>query len=224
MILITRPEDDAKKLSMILDDEKIVIIDLRNKIDKGSYESFLQGHIPGAIHSDYLKDGWRVGRDGVVGLLPQAEQFEGLARRLGVSDDTHVVVVPAGVSSTDFGSAARAYWTFKVFGHDNVSVLDGGYAAWRAFAPGKIETGAFIAPEPGSFVARFNPQYYIGKADVALRRCRFIAASSGCAETPIWRWGYVETLSTSLHLIELGFDAEGRAMLALAKAMQMVSI
>ncbi len=64
----------------------------------------------------------------------------------------------------------------------------------------------------------------IGKADVALRRCRFIAASSGCAETPIWRWGYVETLSTSLHLIELGFDAEGRAMLALAKAMQMVSI
>ena len=113
-------------LSDKLDDEKIVIIDLRNKIDKGSYESFLQGHIPGAIHSDYLKDGWRVDRDGVVGLLPQAEQFEGLARRLGVSDDTHVVVVPAGVSSTDFGSAARAYWTFKVFGHDNVSVLDGG--------------------------------------------------------------------------------------------------
>jgi thiosulfate/3-mercaptopyruvate sulfurtransferase len=54
-----------------------------------------------------------------------------------------------------------------VFGHDNVSVLDGGYAAWRSFAPGKIETGAFIAPEPGNFVARFNLQYYIGKADVA---------------------------------------------------------
>lgn len=167
MLAIASPLVSPAWLSDKLDDEKIVIIDLRNKIDKGSYESFLQGHIPGAIHSDYLKDGWRVGRDGVVGLLPQAEQFEGLARRLGVSDDTHVVVVPAGVSSTDFGSAARAYWTFKVFGHVNVSVLDGGYAAWRAFAPGKIETGAFIAPEPGNFVARFNPQYYIGKADVA---------------------------------------------------------
>jgi len=86
---------------------------------------------------------------------------------LGVSDNTHVVVVPAGVSSTDFGSAARAYWTFKVFGHDNVSILDGGFAAWRDFAPAKIETGAFIAPEPGNFVARFNPEFYIGTSDVA---------------------------------------------------------
>jgi len=150
-----------------LTDEKLVIIDLRNKIDQGSYETFLQGHIPGAIHSDYMNDGWRVGRDGVVGLLPKPDQFETLARRLGVSHDSHVVVVPAGVSSTDFGSAARVYWTFKVFGHENVSVLDGGYAVWRTYAPEKIETGAFVAPEPGSFVARFNPDYYISKDDVA---------------------------------------------------------
>jgi len=77
------------------------------------------------------------------------------------------VVVPAGVSSTDFGSAARAYWTFKVFGHENVSILDGGFAAWHDFAPAKIETGAFIAPDPGNFVARFNPEFYIGTSDVA---------------------------------------------------------
>jgi thiosulfate/3-mercaptopyruvate sulfurtransferase len=145
----------------------VAIFDLRNKIDNGSYETFLKGHIPGAIHSDYMKDGWRVGRDGVVGLLPPAEEFEILARRLGVSDDTHVVVVPAGVSSTDFGSAARAYWTFKVFGHNKVSILDGGYAAWRAYAPEQIETGAFVAPQPGNFTSRFTADYYIGKADVA---------------------------------------------------------
>ena len=154
-------------LSENLDDAKLVIIDLRNKIDEGSYETFLEGHIPGAIHSDYLKDGWRVGRDGVVGLLPEADQFQSLARRLGVSDNSHVVVVPAGVSSTDFGSAARAYWTFKVFGHNNVSILDGGFAAWRNYAPGNIETGAFVAPEPGNFVTRFNPEFYIGTSDVA---------------------------------------------------------
>ena len=154
-------------LSDNLDNSNLVIIDLRNKIDEGSYETFLEGHIPGSIHSDYLKDGWRVGRDGLVGLLPEADQFQLLARRLGVSDDTHVVVVPAGVSSTDFGSAARAYWTFKVFGHNNVSILDGGFAAWRDYAPGNIETGKFVAPEPGNFVAVFNPQFYIGTSDVA---------------------------------------------------------
>jgi thiosulfate/3-mercaptopyruvate sulfurtransferase len=167
MVAFASPLVSPAWLSEKLDDDKVVVIDLRNKIDKGSYETFLEGHIPGAIHSDYLKDGWRVGRDGVVGLLPEAEQFQSLARRLGVSDISHVVIVPAGVSSTDFGSAARAYWTFKVFGHDNVSILDGGFAAWRDFAPAKIETGAFIAPEPGNFVARFNPEFYIGTSDVA---------------------------------------------------------
>jgi thiosulfate/3-mercaptopyruvate sulfurtransferase len=167
MVAFASPLVSPAWLSENLDDNKLVIIDLRNKIDEGSYETFLEGHIPGAIHSDYLIDGWRVGRDGVVGLLPEAEQFQSLARRLGVSDNTHVVVVPAGVSSTDFGSAARAYWTFKVFGHDNVSILDGGFAAWRDFALAKIETGAFIAPEPGNFVARFNPEFYIGTSDVA---------------------------------------------------------
>jgi thiosulfate/3-mercaptopyruvate sulfurtransferase len=167
MVAFASPLVSPAWLSENLDDKKLVIIDLRNKIDEGSYETFLEGHIPGAIHSDYLKDGWRVGRDGVVGLLPEAEQFQSLARRLGVSDNTHVVVVPAGVSSTDFGSAARAYWTFKVFGHDNVSVLDGGFAAWRDFATAKIETGAVVAPEPGNFVARFNPEFYIGTSDVA---------------------------------------------------------
>ena len=167
VVALASPLVSPAWLSENLDDAKLVIIDLRNKIDKGSYEKFLEGHIPGAIHSDYLKDGWRVGRDGVVGLLPKADQFQSLARRLGVSDDTHVVVVPAGVSSTDFGSAARAYWTFKVFGHNNVSILDGGFAAWRDYAPGNIETGAFVAPEPGNFVARFNPEFYVGTSDVA---------------------------------------------------------
>ncbi len=167
VVALASPLVSPAWLSENLDDAKLVIIDLRNKIDEGSYETFLEGHIPGAIHSDYLKDGWRVGRDGVVGLLPEADQFQSLARRLGVSDNSHVVVVPAGVSSTDFGSAARAYWTFKVFGHNNVSILDGGFAAWRNYTPGNIETGAFVAPELGNFVARFNPEFYIGTPDVA---------------------------------------------------------
>ncbi|MEC8108812.1 MAG: rhodanese-like domain-containing protein, partial [Pseudomonadota bacterium] len=68
MVACAGPLVSPAWLSENLDDAKLVIIDLRNKIDEGSYETFLEGHIPGAIHSDYLKDGWRVGRDGVVGL------------------------------------------------------------------------------------------------------------------------------------------------------------
>ena len=117
-----QPLVEADWLSRNLDSKNVVLIDLRNKLDQGSYETFLEGHIPTSIHSDYLKDGWRVGRDDVVGLLPSEAEFQALARKLGVSQDSHVVLIPAGVSSTDFGSSARAYWTFKVFGHDKVSI------------------------------------------------------------------------------------------------------
>ena len=158
-----------------LDRDDIVLIDLRNKIDGGSYDTYLEGHIPTAIHSDYLKDGWRVGRDDVVGLLPEASQFEALARRLGVSADSHVVLVPAGVGATDFGSSARAYWTFKVFGHQNVSILDGGFAAWKAAYPARVESGAPVAPAAGDFIASFQPQGYVSTADVK----KIVAAESG---------------------------------------------
>ena len=162
-----QPLVDVDWVAGNLDNENVVLIDLRNKIDKGSYETYLDGHIPSSLHSDYLKDGWRVGRDDVVGLLPTEAEFEALARKLGVSAGSHVVLIPAGVNSTDFGSSARAYWTFKVFGHDKVSILNGGYAAWVAAYPGQIETGAPVAPVPGDFVARFQPQGYVSIEQVA---------------------------------------------------------
>ncbi len=143
-----------------LANDRLVIIDLRNKIDEGSYETFLEGHIPNSVHSDYLKDGWRVGKDDVVGLLPSEAQFETLARKLGVSSDSHVILVPAGVNATDFGSAARAYWTFKTFGHAKVSILNGGFASWQKDHPNRIATGAPIAPDAGDFKARFTADYY----------------------------------------------------------------
>ena len=162
-----QPLVDVDWVAGNLDNENVVLIDLRNKIDRGSYETYLDGHIPSSLHSDYLKDGWRVGRDDVVGLLPTEAEFEALARKLGVSAGSHVVLIPAGVNSTDFGSSARAYWTFKVFGHYKVSILNGGYAAWVAAYPGQIETGAPVAPAPGDFVARFQPQGYVSMEQVA---------------------------------------------------------
>ncbi len=152
-----------------LTDENVVVIDLRNKIDEGSYETFLQGHVPGSVHSDYLKDGWRVGKDDVVGLLPSEAEFQQLARKLGVSQDSHVVLVPAGVSATDFGSSARAYWTFKTFGHDNVSILNGGFNAWKAAYPEQIGTSVPETPKLGDFVATFKEQGYVDANAISQR-------------------------------------------------------
>ena len=43
-----------------LGNDGIVLSDPLTKIDGGSHETYLGGHIPLAVHSDYLKDGWRV--------------------------------------------------------------------------------------------------------------------------------------------------------------------
>jgi thiosulfate/3-mercaptopyruvate sulfurtransferase len=154
-------------LSQRLNDDNLVVIDLRNKIDKGSYETFLDGHIPGAIHSDYLTDGWRVGRDGVVGLLPDAAQFESLARRLGVSASIACCDCTGWCFINRFWQFSAGLLDFQVYGHENVSILDGGFADWQTAYPEQIETGPFVAPEAGDFVAQFQSEIYIGTEDVA---------------------------------------------------------
>jgi thiosulfate/3-mercaptopyruvate sulfurtransferase len=110
----------------------VVVLDIRSAIDGGGAEAYAKGHIPGAIHSDYDKGGWRVTRNGVPFMLPTVAELEKLIGELGIDEDTHVVVVPAGVHATDFGSAARVYWTLKVAGLAKVSILDGGIAGWIA--------------------------------------------------------------------------------------------
>ena len=124
-----------------LSNEKLIVLDIRNKIDGGSKEIFGTGHIPSAIYSNYLSEGWRTTVDGIVGKLPPVKDLEILIGNLGIGNDNHVIVVPGGINSSDFGSAARVYWTFKVLGHEEVSILDGGYTAWVKKFPGNIELG-----------------------------------------------------------------------------------
>jgi thiosulfate/3-mercaptopyruvate sulfurtransferase len=119
----------------------LVVLDIRNALGKGSKQAYLEGHIPGAVYSDYLKDGWRAKVDGVPGQLPPPAELETLIGGLGISNDSHVVVVAGGVSALDMGSATRVYWTFKVLGHDEVSILDGGHKAYAADPGNPLETG-----------------------------------------------------------------------------------
>ena len=138
--------------------DKVVILDIRNKIDGGSKEIFGTGHIPSAIYSNYLSDGWRTTVDGIVGKLPPLKDLEILIGNLGIGNDNHVVVVPGGINSSDFGSAARVYWTFKVLGHEEVSILDGGYTAWVKKFPDQIESG-IQDPNKVAFKSNFQSRY-----------------------------------------------------------------
>ncbi len=145
--------------------DDLVVLDIRNKLDGGSEAVYRAGHIPGAVYSDYLKAGWRTERDGVPGQLPQVESLEALIGELGISNDSHVVVVSGGTSALDMGSATRVYWTFKVLGHDKVSILDGGYRAYAADAAAPLESG-WVEPLPDIFSADFRPELVADRATV----------------------------------------------------------
>lgn len=109
----------------------MVVLDARFSGDAGR-QAFAAGHIPGSVFTDYSKDGWRVKAGDVAGMLAPVDKLETLVGRLGIDNHTHVIVAAAGNSAADMGNATRIYWTFKVLGHDEVSVLDGGFAAWVA--------------------------------------------------------------------------------------------
>lgn len=144
----------------------VVVLDIRNKLGGGSEEAYLKAHIPGAVYSDYLKAGWRTKVDGVPGQLPAIASLENLIGGLGINNDKHVVIVAGGESALDMGSATRVYFTFKVLGHNAVSILDGGHKAYAADPGNPLESG-WITPEPEIFTAEFRPWLLADKDQVA---------------------------------------------------------
>lgn len=114
----------------------------------------LGGHIAGATLVDNKKV--RVTReiDGrkLSGMIPERADFEKLARTWGVQAGRPVVIVSAGLEPVDFNDAARLYWQFKVYGADNIAVLNGGTAGW--IAEGRevvatatpVSTGNWVSP------------------------------------------------------------------------------
>lgn len=128
-----------------LDDPRLRIVDIRSVVDGGARAAYERAHVPGAVHTDYAKDGWRRTRGMASGLLPDDATLAHLIGRLGVSRAHHAVIVCAGTTVGDFSAAARVYWTFKTAGHQAVSILDGGMAAWeREGRP--VEAGAGAEP------------------------------------------------------------------------------
>jgi len=159
------PLVDADWLAANLEAPGLVILDIRNAIDGGSYESYREAHIPGAVYSNYQEAGWRIEEDGIVGMAPDVASLEALVGSLGIDNEDHVVIVHGGVNASDFGSAARVYWTFNYLGHDGVSILDGGFRGW-AEASSRPVTSGNRTPEAVTFTATVRPELLIETDEV----------------------------------------------------------
>lgn len=137
-----------------LDDPEVVVLDgswYMPAAGRDAKAEFLTEHVPGArfFEIDAIADR----STNLPHMLPDAGSFEDAVERLGVRGD-HLVVAYDGAG---LFSAARVWWTFRVFGHDRVAVLNGGLPKWKR--EGRLtESGPGEPPAPGRFTPRFQPE------------------------------------------------------------------
>src|SRR6187399_444514 len=101
-----------------LDDPKVVLVEVDE--DTAAYD---KGHIKGAIKLDWTTDL----QDQVRRDFVSKARFEALLSSRGVANDDTVVLY--GGNNNWF--AAYAYWYFKLYGHQDVKLLDGGRKKWE---------------------------------------------------------------------------------------------
>jgi thiosulfate/3-mercaptopyruvate sulfurtransferase len=119
---------------------------------------FLAAHILGAVFFDI--DAIADHSTDLPHMLPSAAQFAKDVGQLGVgTDDTIVVYDGAGLAG-----APRVWWTFRIFGAENVFILDGGLPKWRA--EGRPVEAGESKRAPRRFEAEFNTAVVADVSDV----------------------------------------------------------
>jgi thiosulfate/3-mercaptopyruvate sulfurtransferase len=107
--------------------EKLIILDVR--IGKDSYQNYLNQHLKNARFVDLEKDLAETNENAAFGgrhPLPNIQKFAETVSRLGISEDSHVIIYD---DKNGANAAARAWWMLRSFGLKNVQVLDGGIQA-----------------------------------------------------------------------------------------------
>ena len=156
-----RPEAlvGAEWLAAHLDDPHVRIVDSSFTlpgVTPTARENYDRGHIPGAVFFD-IDDICDPGSS-LPHMIPAAELFAQKLGALGIGDGDRVVAY----DGVGLSSAGRAWWMLRLFGHDNVAILDGGLPGWRA--EGRPIVTAAPAPQPRAFTARLDPAVVRDKA------------------------------------------------------------
>src|SRR5689334_8581955 len=135
-----------------LGNPRFVIVDVRHdlaKPERFGEDAYAESHIPGAVfaHVDRDLSAPTTGRNGRH-PLPTPEMASAVFGRLGIDATKQVVVYDQGSGIY----ASRLWWMLRWLGHENVAVLDGGFAKWTREGRA-VERDARTAT-PAKFVAR----------------------------------------------------------------------
>lgn len=118
-------------------------------MNRNAKAEYAAGHIPGAVFFDI--DEISDTSSPLPHMLPPPEKFSARVRKLGLGDGSRIVIYDGGAQTM---GAARVWWMFRVFGHEDVSILDGGFRKWQA--EGHPVEDLPPAPRERHFTARVN--------------------------------------------------------------------
>jgi thiosulfate/3-mercaptopyruvate sulfurtransferase len=140
-------------------DETVVPVDMRWRGDGSGRELYDAGHIPGAVHLDWSTD-LIDPQNPVAFMLGSPERFAEVMERSGIGDHSTVVAY----SDQEGSGPHRLWWASRVYGHDNVHVLDGGLEKW-------VREGRSLTSDPpparsASWTPRATRRYVATAADV----------------------------------------------------------
>lgn len=144
-----------------------VIIDIRSE------KEFARGSIAGALNAPYPS--WRGPKDNPGQVLDDARLTERM-QSLGLDRSDKVVVVYHGKNATDFGAAARVYWTLKSAGLTDLAILNGGLVNW-------VNAGNALTTDVG--IAERSSETFALSGDWMMSRAEVLDVVEGRSEAQI---------------------------------------
>ncbi|MEC8694945.1 MAG: rhodanese-like domain-containing protein [Pseudomonadota bacterium] len=151
------PIIDSFTLTDLIEDKSAKVLEIRS--DENAY---LEQHIPGSVYLSYQE--FR-GPETNPGELPELSKLAKALGSRGIQADDAVVIVHNGVTTTDFGAAARVYWTLKSVGFESLAILNGGFRAYQKDGFELVTGETTVSPVNPTLV--FNPVWYADTAEVA---------------------------------------------------------
>jgi thiosulfate/3-mercaptopyruvate sulfurtransferase len=158
------PLTQTECLAENLNDPDLRVVDIRGYVKKrdlgngrqeaeylAARDEYEEAHVPGAVYVDWTRDITDPDDPVPVQVAPP-ERFAALMESLGIGDGTHVVVYDHAGGQF----ATRLWWALTYYGHDRVSVLDGGWRKWTA--EGHPITAEVPDPHPATFNPRPRPE------------------------------------------------------------------
>ena len=159
---MSSPLISTEALTATLDDPSLVVFDASFYLPNEPQDArslFDEAHLPGAAFFDIERIADTA--SDLPHMLPDEDGFASAVEALGVGNDSRIVVY----DQRGLFSAARGWWMFRVFGHENVFVLDGGLPKWRAEGRA-LERGQARFRPPGRFIPRLDPSRVRDRATI----------------------------------------------------------